>query len=484
VSFNPDLLDDLGAIVLDTNAMGDGSLNMSTLRELSKITAKLSGLEIWIPEPVMWEWASHAQQQFVEASNTARRLHRKLSQAGIDSGVKIPSDDESSKILDRVIASLESLPSPFRILRLVDHPEVAAEALKDQILQAPPAKLKSDVKTGAADSASLRLSQAEADSNGLVYAVVSGDGDVRKALEHWGIDDVAVFPNLKILREALLAFQPLELRLIKPLLQQVDKMFKNVRIGVVSLGKVDSDQDGLIEHALGSGVDFLSTDVDVEQISKILLVRSVEVDQESSYGTAEVIASANIRVTGWRMDDRGDELISDSETVYDTVLTIPVTFTVSETIEDLHIESVTASPNRDGYDTAAEALNELVYITEEVPGLRELIDDEGMPPLVGGRQWKAEVNGKHVTLTLESPLPKDRDRPWSLEIDVSGQKAVTFCVTRDASSSRTDGFHYGRPVSLVSDDEPAEFSLARFALRTIYGPWDEMADDGPVDMHG
>ena len=482
MSVDPRLPDNLGAIVLDTNAMGDGSLNMSVLRELPKITKKFPGLEIWIPEPVMWEWASHAQQKYAEAANMARRVHRKLSQAGIDSGLNVPPDDESSNIRDRVIASLESLPSPFLILRLLDHPEVAAEALKDQILLAPPAKLKSDIKTGAADSASLRLAQAEADDSGIVYAVISGDGDIRKALQHWGISDVAVFPNLKLLREALLAFQPLELRLITPLLQQVGRMFTDVRAGVASLGKVD--QHGLIEEALGSGDDFLSTDVDVEHVGKILLVRSVEVDRESGYGTAEVIASGDVQVIGWRMDDRGDELISDSETLYDTVLTVAVTFTVSQTIEDLHIESVTATPHRDGYDTGAEALNELVRITEDVPGLRELADDEGMPPLSGGRRWKTDVNGKHVTLTLQSPLPKDRDRPWSLEIDVSGQKAATSCTTRDTWGSSTDGFHYGRPVGLVSDDEPAEFSLARFALRTIYGPWDDMSDDRPVDIHG
>jgi hypothetical protein len=461
--------------------MGDGSLNMSMLRELPKITRKFPGLEIWIPEPVMWEWASHAQQQYAEAANTARRAHRKLSQAGIDSGLNVPSDDESSNIRDRLIASLESLPSPFLILRLLDHPEVAAEALKDQILLAPPAKLKSDVKTGAADSASLRLAQAEADDSGIVYAVVSGDGDIRKALQHWGISDVPVFPNLKVLREALLAFQPLELRLITPLLQQVGQMFTDVRAGAASLGTVD--EHGLIAEAFGSGDDLLSTDVEVEHVGKILLVRSVEVDRESGYGTAEVIASGDVQVTGWRMDDRGDELVSDSETLYDTVLTVAVTFTLSETIKDLHIESATATPHRDGFDTSDEALNELVRITVEVPGLRELADDEGMPPLSGGRRWKADVNGKHVTLTLQSPLPEDHDRLWSLEIDVSGQKAATFCTTRDTWGTRTDGFHYGRPVGLVSDDEPAEFSLARFALRAIYGPWDDMSDDRPVDMH-
>ena len=32
---------------------------------------------------------------------------------------------------------------------------------------------------------------------------------------------------------------------------------------------------------------------------------------------------------------------------------------------------------------------------------------------------------------------------------------------------------------LVSDDEPAEFSLARFALSAIYGPRGETLDDRP-----
>lgn len=79
---NPRLKDNLRAIVLDTNAMGGGSLNMNTLRELPKITTKFPNLEIWIPEPVMWEWASHAQQTYSNAVTTARSAARKLAQRG------------------------------------------------------------------------------------------------------------------------------------------------------------------------------------------------------------------------------------------------------------------------------------------------------------------------------------------------------------------------------------------------------------------
>lgn len=397
-------------------------------------------------------------------------LHESSPNAGIDSGLSVPPKGKSLDVQALVITSLESLPSPFRILRLRDYPKVAVDALRDQILLTPPTKMKSDVKTGAADIASLRLAQAEADDSGIVYAVVSSDGDVHRALKQWGISDVTVFPNLTILREALLAFQPLELRLITPLLEQVGHMFEDIRAGVAALGEID--EHGLIEEALGSRDDLLSTDVDLEHLGKILLLRSVELDRESGYGTAEVIATGDVQITGWRMDDRGDELVSDSSTVYGTILTIAVTFNADETIGDLQIESVTARPNRDGYDHDAEALTELVGITAEVPGLAALIGDDGLPTLSIHRRWEAEVNGKDITVTLKSPPHKDRDWLWCLEVDVSGQKAAACCYTRDTMVGRGDsGFDYGRPVRLVSDDEPAKFSLARFALSTMYHLW-------------
>lgn len=89
MSDNPRLRDDLLAIVLDTNAMGDGSLNMKTLRELPKITKKFPDLEIWIPEPVIWKWASHAQQTYTDAVIVMGSATRKLAQADIDSGLSV-----------------------------------------------------------------------------------------------------------------------------------------------------------------------------------------------------------------------------------------------------------------------------------------------------------------------------------------------------------------------------------------------------------
>lgn len=477
VSDHPRLRDDLRAIVLDTNAMGRGSLNLRTLRDLPKITAKIPDLEIWIPEPVIWEWASHAQQAYTDAVITARSATRSLAQAGVNSGLSVPSEGERLDVQAQVITTLESLPSPFRILRLVDHPEVAVDALRDQVLLTPPAKRKSGVKTGAADIASLRLAQAEAEDYGIASAVISSDGDIHTALQQWGISDVVVFPNLKVLREALLAFQPLELRMITALFREVQRVFEDIRAGVTPLGTIG--EQCVIKEAFGSLDDLLSTDVDLEYLGKILLLRSVELDQESGYGTAEVIATGGVEVTGWRMDNQGEELISDSSTVYDTLLAIAVTFTVGEIVEDLQIESVTASPCSDGYDDEGDALNRLVAITAQVPGLEALVDNDGIPNFSTDCKWEAEVNDKRVTVTLQSPFRKDHDWVWSVEVDVAGDTAAAYCYVHDTWVSRGGDSRYGRPVGLVGDDKPAEFSLARFALGTIYGTWDAVPDQRP-----
>ena len=113
-------------------------------------------------------------------------------------------------------------------------------------------------------------------------------------------------------------------------------------------------------------------------------------------------------------------------------------------------------------------MNELVGITAEVPGLGALVGDDGLPALSTDRRWEAEVNGKHVIVTFQPPPHKDPDWLWFLEIDVSGQKAEACCCTRDTWVSP------GRPVALVSDHQPAEFSLAQFALSAIYDPLDDM----------
>jgi hypothetical protein len=195
-----------------------------------------------------------------------------------------------------------------------------------------------------------------------------------------------------------------------------------------------------------------------------------------------VVATGDVLVTGWLMDRHGEELVSDPNTVYEALLTISVTFAVHETIEDLRIESAAASPSPDGYHDDDDALNEVIAVLAQVPGLDALLDDDDLPAFSTDEQWEADVNGKRVVVTLQRPYDKDHDWVWSVEIDVSGETSTVYCYVHDTWVGGRDGFHYGLPVSLTGDDKPAEFSLARFALRTIYGVWDEAPErPGPHD---
>jgi hypothetical protein len=62
---------------------------------------------------------------------------------------------------------------------------------------------------------------------------------------------------------------------------------------------------------------------------------------------------------------------------------------------------------------------------------------------------------------------------------VSCETAAAYCYSQDTWVGGKDGFHYGRPSVLVGDHKPAEFSLARFAFRAIYGTLDDIPDQRP-----
>jgi hypothetical protein len=154
------LPDDLTAVVIDTNAMPDGRLDLGGLRSLPTALSSFPDAEIWIPEPVLWEWASHAQQDYDDAVVATNSAARRLERAGAMTQLHRIGDAARHDVRALLIDAVSTLPPPFRVVRLAEYPEVAAEALRRQVLQVPPAKRRSGVKTGAADTAVLLLAEA------------------------------------------------------------------------------------------------------------------------------------------------------------------------------------------------------------------------------------------------------------------------------------------------------------------------------------
>ncbi|WP_331736790.1 hypothetical protein OG426_55380 (plasmid) [Streptomyces canus] len=142
----------LKAIVFDTNSFPNGGLRLSILKEWER-RAGLANLEIWLPEPVLWELAEHAATAWDEYQAIAKRAGKALSYAGLETpaGSAYGSRDEVFKAVED---GIRSLGPALRVLELDG--AVAVEALKDQVLQRRPAKPRDGVKTGASDSAWLR----------------------------------------------------------------------------------------------------------------------------------------------------------------------------------------------------------------------------------------------------------------------------------------------------------------------------------------
>ncbi|MEP9363037.1 TetR/AcrR family transcriptional regulator C-terminal domain-containing protein [Nocardioides sp. CN2-186] len=81
-----ELPETLVAVCLDANCMGEGRLRLSAVEELADLidTQELS-VEVWVPEPVVWEWAEHIYDQFLESKTQFALGWQALEHGGFES---------------------------------------------------------------------------------------------------------------------------------------------------------------------------------------------------------------------------------------------------------------------------------------------------------------------------------------------------------------------------------------------------------------
>lgn len=198
------------AIGIDTNAMGRGHFSIKALKTLS-VQAKLHGeMEIWIAEPVIWEWAQHLHEARGKFNDQASILNK--------AGYEISHQPaELASALDYVESEVKSLGPHVSILPIN---EVASDALKDQILLRAPGRQRETkakegrVKTGAADSAIYRAYHQRAGGQADEYVILSGDKDLKSALDEWKYS-VKSFSETRPLQEQLFKMRPAPDALVK-----------------------------------------------------------------------------------------------------------------------------------------------------------------------------------------------------------------------------------------------------------------------------
>lgn len=189
----------LRAVVFDTNSFPRGGLDLELLKTWGGRAAE-EGFEVWVPEPVVWELAEHAAASW-EAWRASTNKARKTMQAA---GLTVPAADSPYSTREEVMAAVEGsvrdLAPSVRILKLDG--DLAADALRDQVQDRSPAKKKSDVKTGAADSAWIRQVLRAADGDVDSFVIVGADADVYQAFTGWDLPKPHMVP-LHALSESL-----------------------------------------------------------------------------------------------------------------------------------------------------------------------------------------------------------------------------------------------------------------------------------------
>lgn len=137
------------AVVVDTNAHGGGRFHPRQLASDAALCAD-NGVELWVPEVVLWEWVAHARADAQKKLDESSAALTGLRDVGTPVLWPIPSIAEVEESLTRIVRGTDG------VHLIACSPDSARAALRDQIMQTGPASIKKEIKTGAADSAWLR----------------------------------------------------------------------------------------------------------------------------------------------------------------------------------------------------------------------------------------------------------------------------------------------------------------------------------------
>jgi hypothetical protein len=193
----------LKALVFDTSSMGRGRPVLETLRQWAELAAT-NELELWIPEPVVWEWAEHIAEDLESAMRAAGDERRRLHAAE----VPVPTWPISTRqeAIEHVLTAINDI-EDLTVLELDGDDTI--EALKDQLL----GPASGQQEEGHEDRRG-RLCVApdglrEADEDFSTVLIVTGDwGAVDGAVAEWGTAAPVVAAHFDEARELLALTEP------------------------------------------------------------------------------------------------------------------------------------------------------------------------------------------------------------------------------------------------------------------------------------
>jgi len=346
----PDLPAVVDALVLDANCMPKGRFSRARLEDmLDVIGAGDLEIEVWVPEPVLWEWAEHVHG---DIKATASPYKKALGHAK-SAGFQIADDDGLDPALDDVgsvvehIADVLSSYEEVEVLWCRDYPEAAILGLRDQVLltgagRRKPGPKGEGVKTGAADSAAFRLVERRATHLPAIL-LFSGDRDAKAYFD--GRDAPVIIPDeWSRLKGALLNLQPagdmLTSRLSEVISEALVSNDASIGADTIVVGA-----EKAFRGRLGPRDRYLEITTALTAVEAVQRVSEVAVDRKEGFGSALADVTVHLDATGVWWNDTDDRLEHEFEGEAD----VPAQVLVSVT--------------RDGSDW--EVLAEAVYILTE-----------------------------------------------------------------------------------------------------------------------
>ncbi|MFB6514151.1 hypothetical protein ACFCW4_06805 [Streptomyces virginiae] len=385
----------LRAIVFDTNSFPRGGLDLELLRVWGNRAGE-EGFEVWVPEPVLWELVEHASSSW-EAWRASTNQARKAMQAA---GLDVPAEGPYStreEVMAAVEGLLRSLAPSVRILELDG--DLAVAALRDQVQIRPPAKKKSDVKTGAADSAWLRQVLRTADNKVGSFVIVGADADVYQAFSSWGLPKPHMVP-LHALHESLFVLKAPsdEIRntVVEFLQGVVGLPLRGGRTPEGSLTLGDVDLGGLVHEWELDQV----RNVELGHVRAFLGMNQVKISRRGLV-TAQVFLLVDAVYSGWRINEDGTS-IAHTSTLPQVWVRDVLSFTLNEGLVTLARSETGQAMAFRADDMAhrdeSEAFDEFVDLLRLIPGL----DGELGGDTYDSANARAHVNGFDLELVSES----------------------------------------------------------------------------------
>jgi len=458
-SLDPNRRAALLAIVLDTNVYGHGLPNLRSLQDLAARSAR-AGLETWIHELIAVEWAEHLAEDVMVLNRQAEKVRKALDRASLNSDVYVAPYPAKNAVVNAVFDAITNIPNVTLVPLTGD---AAREGLLDQVLQRGAGRRKSDVKTGASDSAWVRDVITRADGNPTKLLIVTNDRkDVQAVFTALNLDPVPAICSLHELPTAVFHFVA-DLGYITTML---------VRAVAPLAGRSVTDDDhlrgeGLPELAFDIGVVANLNDVvriddpwdaevnatDVVSINAIVAIDEVAIENASQdsdeAGESPRTGSANLWMlvdvdASTHYIDANGELVEGNTTVRDVLVIAQVLFdVVDNAVHNIRGSGAARAVAHSRYDDAFDALgaiNEILEITGvDIPDT-----------------WY--LNNEPFTITVQDvevhvELAGDETHEFLVQIYAGPFTAAIHCTYDDSAfvGGSREGFYIVPPYQLSSE---------------------------------